>query len=200
MKFQLCWHQHCSAFLLSSQYSLSSIKLQESSNYALSETRQAWLNFSEVKGAPVPESNPVMITISSVIYNFLLEHVAHFQTDMEASTSSLTITDDSDDVHYRFGGAAICDMLQLHYKQIKTCKDEQRDIISQEISVLQAMNTKDKTKIPGYLQYRDRGYMYFPDANLLPCIKEIDTMVKKIVNLDGLQQKGDDLIKVSIPA
>lgn len=137
-----------------------------------------------------------MITISSAIYNFLLEHVAHFWTDTEVTASSLTLGD-SDDVHYRFGGATICDMLHLRYKQIKSCKDEQRDVLSQEISVLQAMNTKDKTKIPGYLRYRDHGYMHFPDACFLPCIEEIDTLVKEIVNSDGLQQKGDDLIKVS---
>ena len=123
--------------------------------------------------------------------------VAHFQSDAEASTSSATLAD-SDDVHYRFGGAAICDMLHLRYKQIKSCKDEQRDVLSQEISVLQAMNTKDKTKMPGYLQYQDRGYMYFPDPCFLPCIEKINTLVKGIVNSDGLQQKGDDLIKVSI--
>ena len=197
MNFQIRWHQHCSAFLLSTKYSLSSIKLQESDNRALSKTRQVWLNFSEANGVAVPESNPIMITISSVTYNFFLEHVAHFQTNTEATTTSLTITADSDDVHYRFGGAAICDMLHLRYKQIKSCKDEQRDVLSQEISVLQAMNTKDQTKIPGYLRYRDRGYMYFPDACFLPCIQEIDTLVKEIVNLDGLQQNGDDLIKVS---
>ena len=73
-----------------------------------------------------------------------------------------------------------------------------KDVLSQEISVLQGMNTKDKTKIPGYLRYWDRGYMYFPDACFLPCIEEIDTLIKGIVNSDGLQQKGDDLIKVSI--
>ena len=91
-----------------------------------------------------------MITVSAVIYNFLLEHVAHFQTDTETTTSSVTLAD-CDDVHYCFGGAAICDMLHLCYKQFKSCKDEERDVLSQEISVLQAMNTKDNTKIPGYL-------------------------------------------------
>ena len=96
-------------------------------------------------GVPVPESNPIMITVSAVINNFLLECVAQFQSNTEASTSY--------DVHYHFGGAAICDMLHLRYEQIKSCKDEQRDVLSQEISVVQAMNTKDKTKIPGHLQY-----------------------------------------------
>ena len=32
---------------------------------------------------------------------------------------------------------------------------------------------------------------------LLPCIQEIDTLVKEIVHLDSLQQNGDHLIKIS---
>ena len=43
--------------------------------------------------------------------------------------------------------------------------------------------------MPGYLQYRDHGYMYFPDPCFLPCIEKIDTLVKGIVNSDGLQHK-----------
>ena len=42
---------------------------------------------------PVPESNPIMITVSAVIYNFLLEHVAHFQTDTGMSSSSVVLAD-----------------------------------------------------------------------------------------------------------
>ena len=195
MNFQLQWHQHCSAFLSSSEYSLSTIKLQESDECTLGETRRLWLEFSRANRIPVPESNPIVITVSAVIYNFLLEHVAHFPTDTGTSSSSVVLAD-SEDVHYRFGGAAICDMLHLRYKQIKSCKDEQRDVLSREISVLQAMNTKDKTKMPGYLQYRDRGYMYFLDPCFLPSIGKIDTLVKGIVNSDGLKHEGDDLIKV----
>ena len=50
--------------------------------------------------------------------------------------------------------------------------------------------------MPGCLQYRDRGYMYFPDPCFLPCIEKIDTLVKGIINSDGLKHEGDDLIKV----
>ena len=32
--------------------------------------------------------------------------------------------------------------------------------MSIEISLLQAINTKDKSDIPEYLQYQDRGYIY----------------------------------------
>jgi len=64
-----------------------------------------------------------------------------------------------DDDYFRFGDAALSDMLHLHYKQIKNCSGTQRDQLSQEITILQAINTKDKSKIPKYLKYSDRGYM-----------------------------------------
>jgi len=40
--------------------------------------------------------------------------------------------------------------------------------------------------------------MYFPDAVFLPFSRNVDTLVTEIVNLDGLKQKGDNLIKVSL--
>lgn len=71
---------------------------------------------------------------------------------MQSEMSEIDITrDDDDDVYYRFGGAALCDMLKLRYKQIKTCPIEWKDIISQEITVLHVVSTKDKSSIPGYL-------------------------------------------------
>ena len=72
MNFQLSWHQHCSAFLLGSEHSLSVIKLQESDECTLGETRRTWLEFSEANGVPVPESNPIMITVSAVFIIFCL--------------------------------------------------------------------------------------------------------------------------------
>ena len=104
---------------------------------------------------------------------------------------------EGDDVYYRFGGTAISAMLHLRYKEIKACRDDQRDLLSQEISILHSINSKNKTNIPQYLSYRDRGYMYFPDSVFLPFIRDLDTLVTEIVNLDGLKQEGDNLIKVS---
>ena len=60
------------------------------------------------------------------------------------------------------------------------------------------MNSKDKVNIPSYLKYRDQGYTYSPDPILIPFLRELDTAVKEIVNLDGLHQEGDNLIKVSL--
>ena len=55
---------------------------------------------------------------------------------------------------------------------------------------------KDKTCRPGYLSYRDCGFMYFPDKVFLPLLREIDDVAKLIVNFSGLKQEGDNLIKV----
>lgn len=157
LKFQLRWHQHCSVFLLSSRYPVSAIKLQELPNFPVDEVRKSWLDFCEASGLPVPESNSLMIMLSSVIYELLLDYAANFQSSLEAYEGpSSSVMPDGDDVYYRFGGAAISDMLHIHYKQLKACANEHRDILSQEVSLLQAINSKDKTIIPGYLQYRDQ--------------------------------------------
>ena len=194
LNFQLKSHEHCSAFILSSKYSLCDINLEESSCHELSETRLTWLKFCEDGGIPVPETNPIMITVSSAIYHFLLD----FITNSQNSTTTDNCEEDGDDVFYRFGGSAISDMLHLRYKHIRTCKDEQRDLVSQEISIIQAMNLKDKTVIPDYLKYRDRGYMYFPDPAFLPFLRDIDASLKDVVSIDGFQQEGDNLVKVRV--
>ena len=87
-------------------------------------------------------------------------------------------------------------MLKLRYKQIKTCPLERKDIISQEITILQAVNTKDKSSIPGYLQYRDKGYMYFPHYHFIPFFRRVDHVVKSVVNCDGFNKHGEDFVKV----
>jgi len=66
-------------------------------------------------------------------------------------------------------------------------------MLSQEISLLQAINCKDKTNVPGYLRYWDRGFMYFPDKVFFLLLREVDTVVKAVVNFDGLKKEGDNL-------
>ena len=177
---------------------MSEIGLSDPTAYHVGESRAIWLRFCEENGVSVPASNPVMMTISSALYHFLFSHVNHFKSHSFSTTSSTSQETDGDDVYFRFGGAAISDMLHLCYKQIKTCKDSQRDILSQEISILHCMNSKDKVYVPSYLKYHDQGYMYSPDPILIPFLRGLDTAVKEVVNLDGLHQEGDNLIKVSL--
>ena len=70
----------------------------------------------------------------------------------------------------------LCEMLKLHYQKIKSCSNEQRDQLSQEICILQAMNTKDKSNIPDHLKYRDRGFMYFLTAVLFTSCELLITL------------------------
>jgi len=85
-------------------------------------------------------------------------------------------------------------MLKLRCDQIRSCSDDQRDRLSQEIVVLQ--NAKDKSIIPEYLKYLDRGFMYIPHASFIPFLRTVDDCVKGVVNSDALEENGSELIKV----
>lgn len=88
-------------------------------------------------------------------------------------------------------------MLHLHYKQIKSCAGSQRAKLLEEIMILQAANIKNKSKIPQYLRYRDRRFMYFPDISFIPFLRSIDEVVKGIMNKGRFEQDGSDIIKAS---
>ena len=82
-----------------------------------------------------------------------------------AAASTVVPTDEEDGVYYGFGGGALCEMLQHCYKQI--CCSSNKNLMSIEISILQAINTKDKSQ---YLHYQDHGFMYFPHKTFIPFI------------------------------
>ena len=44
-----------------------------------------WLDFYDRNGIPVPENNPVMITISLAVYELLLEHAESFQNSLSSN-------------------------------------------------------------------------------------------------------------------
>ena len=78
-----------------------------------------------------------MIKLSSTIYNSSIEHIASKNKDNACTAISL----DGDDVYYRFGGATLCEMLHVQYKIIKTAPFNRKDQISQEITILHAINS-----------------------------------------------------------
>ena len=203
MQFQLRWHSWCSAFLLEEKYTLEAINLKESDNgySSLVSIRNTWLEFCKSCNTPVPTSNPVMIAVSSSLYAYLLNHVSAFQesvTEKSLTEHTEAFSGDGDDVYYRFGGAALCVMLKNRYNEIKKCPSSVRNVLSVEIFMLQAMKIKDKSGIPDYLRYRDKGFMYFPDSSLVPFLRNFDSILKEIVNEEGLRKHGDNLIKVCI--
>ena len=40
--------------------------------------------------------------------------------------------------------------------------------------------------------------MYFPDPVFIPYLREVDAILKEVVNSKGLNEHGNELIKVSI--
>jgi len=108
------------------------------------------------------------MTLSFAVYDVLLWWVESYQERLNTSvdtSSDLNCTSsdlDGEDVYFRFGGAAICEMLKLRYKEIKEYSNTQGDQWSQEITILKAMTMKDKTRLLIYLKYWDR---YFPDPS-----------------------------------
>ena len=141
----------------------------------------------------------VMIILTSVMYGVLLKQV-HVYMELPASTCTTPRDVDGDDVYFRFGGAILSDMLHKRYKSIKACATKRRNQISQEIHILQSINSKDKVDVPNYLKYRDRGYMYSPVSTLIfiPFFREVDNCVREVVNDIGFKEHGGNLVNVSI--
>ena len=79
IRFQFQWYNYCSAFLLSREHSVSEIELEELPTAPINITRSSWLSFCETSGVPVPQSNPVIMLVSSAVYEFLLEYSMNFQ-------------------------------------------------------------------------------------------------------------------------
>jgi len=107
------------------------------------------------------------------------------------ATSSVS---DGDAVYYRFGGATLCAVLKSRYSAIKKCQSTIRNVLSVEIFMLRAMKLKDKSCVPGYLQYRDKGFLYFPDHSLIPFLRNFDTTLKEVVNNDSFRNHGDNIV------
>ena len=197
--FQLEWHKYCSAFLLDKSLPLDAIGLAESRNKDLAKKRANWIQFCENVAVSHDAGNCVMMVICAAVYDTLLRQVSEFIREEilgEQSTSNQVSHQDSDDVLYRFCGGALASMLHARYKHIQTCPLERKDIISQEITLLQSINSKRKSHIPEYLQYRDRGYMYFPTECFLPFLRAVDTCVRKYANPACYQCHGSHIVEV----
>ena len=111
-----------------------------------------------------------MIAVQSAVYDYLNSMVTaaapridnEFELPDNSGNKEGEMIVEPDDVYYRFGGAAIAEMLHNRYKKIHTCPMEKRGDVVSEITVMKAMQCIDKSVVPPSLQYRDRGFMYFP--------------------------------------
>ena len=208
-RFQLEWHAHVSVFLIPKHIPIESVLTTDQKTMAkdadVCTVRRRWQTFCDAHSSYQDHLKKIMILFSSSLYNAFLKEI-HSSTSEICSTtgtgtaSTVPIEEDSDDVYFRFGGAALSDMLHLHYKNIRIqqLQDNKRDVLSQEISCLQAINTKEKGDMPKYLQYRDRGYMYTPHVSFIPFFREVDNCIKEVINPTGFKEHGDELVKVNM--
>ena len=81
----------------------------------------------------------------------------------------------------------IIDLEELHSVKcytydINTAPFSRKDHISQEITILQVINSKDKSN---YLKSCDLGFMYFPHPTFIPMLRNVDSTLKevKILNI-----------------
>ena len=74
---------------------------------------------------------------------------------------------------------------------------EKRSDVVSEITVIKAMQCTDKSVVPASLQYRDRGFMYFPKQEFIPFIRAVDQCVCQVANKDEMQKVGKNLIEVA---
>ena len=199
ISFQLQWHEHCSILLLPKHLPIQCVILPPTNT--METTRQLWLDFCGTSRNDEEKHKKFMILFSSAIYDVLLreadKRLIKITVDTPGTaTRNTPVIRDGDDVYFRFGGGTLASMLHCRYNGIRKCGDEKREIISLEIAVLQAINTRDKSSMPSYLKYRDKGYMYSPDVSFIPFFRAVDECIKEVVNEKGLEQHGDKIIKV----
>lgn len=195
LKFQIEWHNRCSVFLLPEGSSLDSVIKNTCFITSIRSIHSSWLSFCKM----YPDTEfqvccNIMINLSSCVYSMLLD-IVHSRT----KTNTIQVHkqgSDKDDVYYRFGGSVLSNMHHSRYKAIRTCVPQKRDEISLEIDVLHALNSKEKSSLPSYLRYRDRGFMYSPHPDVIPFIRDVDSCIKEIVNDKELIQTGDKIVKV----
>lgn len=199
-RFQLEWYQQCGYLLLDDVAGNGDTRALDSS---ISGLIPKWMAFrkNQLNVCPAYHANAVLIAVQGAVFNYLAhtaaEHMPSVEQDETQSASTCTSISEPDDVHYRFGGAAIAEMLKKRYRSIHRCPQNNRGMIVVEISILKAMECPDKSIIPASLQYRDKGFMYFPDQALIPFIKAVDDKVKEVANKKGVQEHGENIVQVT---
>ena len=198
--FQFQWHQKCSIFLVKSTTELAQLPLDPSdaTTNTLLLARQQWVSFYEAQMVGHEVAKIFMLVFLAEVFNKLLKGSQSALQVSSDTTAAQCATVDPVDVYYRFGGATLASMLHGRYKSMKSDQTKQKEKVSQEIHILQALNTKNKEHVPKYLQYRDRGYMYFPCEEVLPFLQEVDRTVKTCCNEEGFRKYGKLLVQETV--
>ena len=80
-------------------------------------------------------ANPVMISISSAVYKYMLQKVRALSVGEYESQSSVTISE-SDNVYLRFGGGHLASMYKSRYSAMKSKgSSAKKDPVSHELQV-----------------------------------------------------------------
>ncbi|XP_019855757.1 PREDICTED: uncharacterized protein LOC109584445 [Amphimedon queenslandica] len=200
ISFQLEWHKYCSVFLLPRE--LPTQHLFSPPTNEMETIRTLWLDFTINPQIVEDKFKKFMMSFSSVVRDILLQETHLCLKDISDTTATgqgttHSCNNDSDDVYFRFGGGTIASMLKQRYKEIRRCNVDKMELFSIEIAILQAINNKDKSSVPAYLQYRDRGNMYMPDMTFIPFFRAVDDCVKQVVNEKGFEEHGEEFIKVT---
>ena len=198
-KFQLEWHQNCSVFLMPPGKTLCDAGIDPQKNMDLAHLQQRWIGYCEGKSANKDVRDAIMISICSAVYNYQLKRVSKVQQIILDDTSSTApMPQEIDSVYYRFCGAAIASMLHSRYDKRRTCKEDRKATLNQEIQVLKAIQCTDKSHIPQELKYRDRGFMYFPSDDLLPFLRALDGCIMENANASAFKKYGSEMIDVAV--
>lgn len=156
-------------------------------------------SFHELSGL----QQDVLLYITQLFFGtYLRKSVADKHTETAnkqlGNESCTQVVEYDDGVYYRFGGAVISDMVNLRYTNIKKCPSIKKHKISQEITILLSINTKDKSEMPDYLKYRDCGYMYSPKSSFIPFVRVVDVCVNTASNSASFLHHGDEIVKVHV--
>ena len=197
LQFQIKWHRHCSYFLVEKNAELSLIGLHpaDPSAEAVVSVRSQWNKLCVANCLQRSDAKIFMILFCGCLYDELLRQCHRIiEPDIQASE---LCSEDSEDVYYRFGESTLRNMLHDRYTKIKSCPLNQKDRVSEEITVLQQLSVhrkEDKDHVPDYLKYRDEGHMCFPCVELLPFLKATDIATKKETNNTTFSQQGSDML------
>ena len=164
-----------------------------------------WMEFrrNQLNICPAYHANAVLITVQGAVFRYLVHTVAKHIPSLvqdETRTTPQSSLPEPNEVYYKFGGAAIAEMLRKRYtmyRSMYSCPEHKRCKIVEEIAVLKAMECSDKSIFPPSLQYRDNGFMYFPDEFSIPFIKSVDDKVKQVANNQRVQEHGRNIVQVA---
>ena len=107
--FQVKWHKKSAVFLSTQPPPEDSF---------LNVPIKSWLHLTNSISRDV--ANPVMISISSAVYKYMLQKVRALSIGEDENPNPGRVTSESDDVHLRFGGGNLASMYKSRYSAMKS--------------------------------------------------------------------------------